>query len=83
MTRKIALVAAAIAVLGAASLAGTAPALAKGKGFGGGFHHHHHGHFRGFGWGGPVVSYYDSCLRRVWAVNRFGELVRRTVNVCY
>ena len=29
------------------------------------------------------IGLYDSCLRTRWVVNRFGDLVLRTVNVCY
>jgi hypothetical protein len=42
----------------------------------------------GQGWRGGFRVYsgiglYDSCLRTRWVVNRFGNLVPRTVNVCY
>ena len=78
MIRKFVLAAAAIATLGTASLTATTPAAAWGKG--GGFHHHHGFHgFRGVGF----YSGYDSCLRRVWVVNRYGNSVPRTINVCY
>jgi hypothetical protein len=78
MIRKFVLAAAAIAALGTASLTVTAtPAAAKG----GGWHHHHHGFHGGFR-GYRVYSGYDSCLRTRWVVNRFGNLVPRTVNVC-
>lgn len=79
MIRKFVLAAAAIAALGTVSLGSTTPAAAWGK-----HHHHFHGHGLYFGGGyGYRVGYYDSCLRTRWVVNRFGELVRRTVNVCY
>jgi len=81
MFRKFVLAAAAVAALGTVSLtASTTPAAAWGKGF-----HHHHGHHGHF-WRGGFRYYgiaYDGCLRRVWRVNRFGEPVLRTVNVCY
>ena len=84
MIRKLVLAAAAIAALGTASLTVTAtPAAAKG-----GFHHGHHGHhgfhgrhfFRGFGYAAPIIL--SSCYRRTWVINRYGEEVLRTVNVC-
>ncbi len=82
MIRKLVLAAAAIAALGTASLTVTAtPAAAKG-----GFHHGHHGGHGGhFFRGGFRVyggGYYDSCLRRTWVINRYGETVLRTINVC-
>jgi hypothetical protein len=79
MIRKLVLAAAAVATLGVASLSATTPAAAWGKG--GGFHHHHFhgGHFGGL----RIYSGYDSCLRNRWVVNRYGDLVLRTVNVCY
>ena len=84
MIRKLVLAAAAIATLGTASLTATTPAAAwgKGGGFGGGFHHHHGFHgggFRGF----RVYAGYDSCLRTRWVMNRYGEMVLRTYNICY
>ena len=80
MIRKFVLAAAAIATLGTASLTVTAtPASAKH--FGGGGFHHHHG-FYGFRTFGGYAAY-DSCLRTRWVVNRYGNLVPRTVNVCY
>lgn len=81
MIRKFVLAAAAIAALGTVSLAVTAtPAAAKGLG-GGGFHGHHFhgGGFRVY----SGIGLYDSCLRNRWVVNRYGDLVLRTVNVCY
>jgi hypothetical protein len=83
MIRKLTFAFAAIAALSAGALATTAtPAAAKkfGKHFG---HHHIHGHFwrHGYGFYAADLTTYD-CLRRVWVVNRFGEVVRRTVNVC-
>ena len=81
MIRKFAIAAAALAALGTASLTATS-ASAKPFG-GGGYHHHFHGGW-GHGYriyGGPAYLY-DSCLRRTWVVNRFGETVLRTINVC-
>jgi hypothetical protein len=80
MIRKLALTFAAVAALGTASLAVTpTPASAGWKG-----KHGHHGHFhRGFRFYAGDYGYYDGCLKRVWVVNRFGEEVLRTVNVCY
>ena len=80
MIRKFVLAAAAIAALGTVSLtASTTPAAAWGKG--GGFHHFHGGGFRVYS--GIGLGVYDSCLRTRWVVNRYGDLVLRTVNVCY
>ena len=77
--RKFVIAAAAVAALGAASLTVTAtPAAAKGWGH----HHHHHHGFHGFR-GHRVYAGYDPCLPTRWVVNRFGNLVLRTVNVCY
>ena len=82
MIRKFVLAAAAIAALGTVSLtASTTPAAAWGKG--GGFHGHHHFHGGGFRVYSGIGLYGDSCLRNRWVVNRFGNLVLRTVNVCY
>jgi len=86
MIRKFVIAAAAIAALGTASLAvTTTPADAKGKGWHHG-HHFHGGHFRharyGF-YGAAAYGFYDSCLRRTWVINRYGESVLRTINVCY
>ena len=81
MIRKFVLAAAAIAALGTVSLtASTTPAAAWGKG--GGFHHFHGG-FHGGGFRLYSGIGYDSCLRTRWVVNRYGDLVPRTVNVCY
>ena len=53
--------------------------------------HHHHGHGHGHGhghWRGGLRVFaadygdYDGCLKRVWRLNRFGEPVLRTVNIC-
>jgi hypothetical protein len=30
-----------------------------------------------------VYSGYDSCLRTRWVMNRYGEMVLRTYNICY
>ena len=78
MIRKFVLAAAAIAALGTVSLtASTSPAAAWG-----GFHGHHHFHGGGFRvYSG--IGLYGSCLRNRWVVNRYGDLVLRTVNVCY
>jgi hypothetical protein len=80
MFRKFAIAAAAIAALGTVSLSASTPAAAWGHG--GGFHGFH-GHFHG----GGIRIYsgygYGSCLRNRWVVNRYGDLVLRTVNVCY
>ena len=79
MIRKFAIAVAAIAALGTASLTASTPAAAWGKG---GFHGHH---FHGGGlriYSGVGLYEYDSCLRTRWVVNRRGELVRRTFNVC-
>jgi len=84
MIRKFVLAAVAIAALGTVSLtASTTPAAAwgKGGGFGGGFHHFHG--FHGGGFRLYSGTGYDSCLRTRWVVNRYGDLVPRTVNVCY
>jgi hypothetical protein len=76
MIRKFVLAAAAIAALGTVSLtASTTPAAAWGKGG----HHFHGGGFRVY----SGYSAYNSCLRTRWVVNRYGDLVRRVVNVCY
>ena len=79
MFRKLAIAAAAIAALGTVSLSASTPAAAWHKG--GGFHHFHGHHFHGGGL--RIDTGYDSCLRNRWVVNRFGDLVLRTVNVCY
>lgn len=77
MIRKLILAAAAVAAFGTLSLTATAPASAHG------WHgHHFHGHFGYRHFGVYGVGYYDPCLRTRWVVNRYGELVRRTVNVC-
>ena len=80
MIRKFLLAVAAVAALGTASLTASTPAAA---GFWHKGHHHHH---HGFHWRHHYGHYhvgYDSCLRRRWVVNRFGEAVLRVVNVCY
>jgi hypothetical protein len=81
MIRKFAIAFAALAALGTASLTLTAtPASAKGWGKGG--HHHHHHGFHGLRvYSG--VGLYNGCLRTRWVVNRYGNLVPRTVNICY
>jgi hypothetical protein len=82
MIRKFVLAAAAIAALGTVSLtASTTPAAAWGKG--GGFHGHHHFHGGSFRVYSGIGLYGGSCLRNRWVVNRYGDLVLRTVNVCY
>jgi hypothetical protein len=81
MIRKFAIAAAAIAALGTASLTATTPANAgggKGGGWGGGFHHNH-GFRGGFGLGLYAV---DSCYKDVIVINRRGERVLKTINVC-
>ena len=55
------------------------PAAAWGKG--GGFHFHGH-HFHGGGLPHLHRATTPACAT-VWVVNRFGDLVLRTVNVCY
>jgi hypothetical protein len=81
MIRKFAIAAAALAALGTASLTATpanAGGAGKGGGWGGGYHHHHG--FRGsFGLGLYAV---DSCYKDVIVINRRGERVLRTINVC-
>jgi hypothetical protein len=80
MLRKIIIAVAAVAALGAVSLA---PASAKG--FGGGFHggHFHGGHFHGGGFRVySGVGIYDDCYRNVLVTKRNGDVVVRTVNVC-
>ena len=77
MIRKFVTAFAAFAALATASLSiTTSPAAAHGW-HGGGFHHHFGGFrvYSGYG--------YDSCLRTRWVVNRYGNLVPRTVNICY
>ena len=80
MIRKFAIAAAAVLALGTVSLSASTPAAAWGKG--GGFHGHHF-HGGGFRVYSGIGLYGDSCLRNRWVVNRFGNLVLRTVNVCY
>lgn len=81
MIRKFLLAAAAVATLGTASLtASTTPAAAWGKHWG---HHHHHHGFHGGYRGYRVYAGYDSCLRTRWVMNRFGNMVLRTYNICY
>ena len=79
MIRKFVLAAAAIAALGTVSLTASTPAAAWRQGR------------RQLPrpplprWRVPRLlglRGYDSCLRNRWVVNRFGELVLRTVNVC-
>ena len=78
MIRKLVTAFAAVAALATASLSlSISPAAAHHWG-GGGFHHSHFGGLRVYtGYG------YDSCLRTRWVVNRYGNLVPRTFNVCY
>ena len=79
MIRKLAIAAAAIAALGTASLTASTPAAAWGKGG----HHFHGGHFHGHGFRVySGIGLYDSCLRTRWVVNRYGQLVRRVINIC-
>jgi hypothetical protein len=84
MIRKFAIAFAAIATLGATSIA-TAPVAeakpVKVMKFG---HHHHHGHFGHYGFYGaaPLVAYAGTtCWRRVWVETSYGPR-RRLVNVC-
>jgi hypothetical protein len=76
MIRKFLIAAAALVTIGTASLTAT-PASAHHWG-GGGFHH-----FHGGGFGLRVYSGVDSCLRTRYVLNVYGELVPRTVNICY
>ena len=80
MIRKFAIAAAAIAALGTASITASTPAAAWGKGGGFHGHHFHGGGFRVFTGVGLYET--DSCLRTRWVVNRRGELVPRTFNIC-
>lgn len=80
MFRKFAIAAAAIAAIGTVPLSASTPAAAGAKG---GFHHIHGHHFHGGGLRIYSGYGYGFCLRNRWVVNRFGELVLRTVNVCY
>ena len=79
MIRKFAIAVAAIAALGTASLSTANAGGGGGKGgMGGGFHHG--GHFRGgIGLGLYAVN---SCYQNQWVVNRRGQTVLRTINVC-
>ena len=79
MIRKLVIAAAAIAALGTVSLTASTPAAAWGKG-GHHFHgHHFHGHgFRVY----SGLGLYGSCLRTRWVMNRYGQLVRRVINIC-
>jgi hypothetical protein len=75
MLRKFVLASAAIAALGAASLASTAPASA-------GWHGHHH-HFGPRFIARPVVVVDDyGCWRKRFIETPYGVIVKR-VNVCY
>ena len=76
MIRKLVIAAAAIAALGTVSLTASTPAAAWHKGG----HHFHSGHFHGGGL--RIYTGYDSCLRTRWVVNRYGELVKRVINIC-
>jgi hypothetical protein len=82
MFRKIALVFAATATLGAASLATTTTASA----WHGGWHGHHHGHhLRGvrIGFYGPSYVAYDGCyMKKRWVPTAYGPRLR-WVKVCY
>jgi hypothetical protein len=80
MIRKFAIAVAAIAALGTVSLSASTPAAAGG---GKGGHHFHGGHFHGHGFRAySSLRLYDSCLRTRWVVNRYGEMVRRVINIC-
>lgn len=78
MIRKFAIALTALAAIGGASLATTAPADAGWKG-----HHHIHGHKH---WGHRHVHfrpvYYGGCWRKVWVHSPYGGFFKR-VNVCY
>jgi len=82
MFRKLALVLAASAALGAAALAPTAASA-------GGWHGHHHwGHGHGFGFGfSPVIvtggGYADDDCYRTRRVRTPYGIRYRTVSVCY
>ena len=83
MIRKFAIAFAAIAALGIAFTATPADAKGGKGGKGGGFHHHHFHGGPGLGVAtGVGLLAYDSCYRRVWVVNRFGETVLRRIYVC-
>lgn len=84
MIRKFAIACAALAVIGAASLASTAPAEAGWKGH---HHHHSHGHKKWHGhktWGHHHIHVRPvySCWRKVWVHSPYGGFFKR-VNVCY
>ena len=92
MIRNLAIAIAAVATIGAASLASTAPASAGWKGhshhhtqWGHHGHHHHHKHWGHKVYGvAPVVvvgSGYG-CWRKQWVETAYGPVLRR-VNVCY
>ena len=79
MIRKFAIAAAAIAALGTVSLSASTPAAAWGKG--GGLAITSTAATSAAAWP-RIYAGYNSCLRNRWVVNRVGELVLRTVNVC-
>jgi hypothetical protein len=79
MIRKLVIATAAIAALSAASLTMSTTAEAKKGGWKG---HHGHGHLHRHLRFGHSFTYFDGCLRQVWRINRFGEAVLRTVDVC-
>jgi hypothetical protein len=79
MIRKFALAFAALAAIGVASLASTAPASAGGWKS---HHHHWHGHTH---WGHRHIHIrpvYASCWRKVWVGGPYGGYFKR-INVCY
>ncbi|ARQ02121.1 hypothetical protein [Pseudorhodoplanes sinuspersici] len=80
MIRKFAIAFAALAAIGVASLASTAPAEAGWKG---GKHHHFHGHKHwGHGYRHFRPVYYGGCWRKVWVGGPYYGYFRR-INVCY
>ncbi len=80
MIRKFAIAFAAVATVGVASLASTAPAAAGWKGH---HHHHWHGHKHwGHGHGHVRPIYYGGCWRKVWVHSPYGGFFKR-INVCY
>ena len=80
MIRNFAIAFTALAAIGVASLASTAPAEAggwKGK------HHHFHGHKHwGHGHRHYRPVYYGGCWRKVWVGGRYNGYFKR-INVCY
>ena len=84
MIRKFVLAAAAIAALGTVSLSAPTPAAAKGiRAAGSTAATSATAGISAAASASAATAGYDSCLRNRWVVNRFGDLVLRTVNVCY